>query len=75
MDMSLSKLREIVKDRKPGVLQSMGLQREGHDLTTEQHINKDRTGEGRRGEDPWPVVSVLPRWEAFPSLPVEKDEE
>ena len=23
MDMSLSKLREIVKDRKPGVLQSM----------------------------------------------------
>ena len=61
MDMSLSKLWEIVKDRKPGVLQSMGLQREGHDLTTEQHINKDRTGEGRRGEDPWPVVSVLPR--------------
>ena len=26
MDMSLNKLREIVKDRKPGVLQSMGLQ-------------------------------------------------
>ena len=24
MDLSLSKLREIVKDRKPGVLQSMG---------------------------------------------------
>ena len=24
VDMSLSKLREIVKDRKPGVLQSMG---------------------------------------------------
>ena len=75
MGMSLGKFWEIVKDRKPSVLQSMGLQREGHDLTTEQHINKDRTGEGRRGEDPWPVVSVLPRWEAFPSLPVEKDEE
>ena len=37
MDMSLSKLWEIVKDsRKPGVLQSMGLQRVRHDLATEQ---------------------------------------
>ena len=27
MDMSFSKLQEIVKDREPGVLQSMGLQR------------------------------------------------
>ena len=27
MDMSLSKLRERVKDRKPGMLQSMELQR------------------------------------------------
>ena len=31
MDMSLSKLLETVKDRKPGVLWSMGLQRVGHD--------------------------------------------
>ena len=31
MDMSLSKLWELVKERKPGVLQSMGLQRVGHD--------------------------------------------
>ena len=30
MDMSLSKLQEMVKDRKPGVLQSMGSQRVGH---------------------------------------------
>ena len=29
-DMSLSKLQEMVKDRKPGVLHSMGLQRVGH---------------------------------------------
>ena len=36
MDMSLSKLWEIVKDGKPGVLQSMGSQRIGHDLATEQ---------------------------------------
>jgi len=31
MDMSLSKLREIVKTGKPGVLQSMGSPRVGHD--------------------------------------------
>ena len=30
-DMSLSKLRELVMDRKPGVLQSMGSQSVGHD--------------------------------------------
>ena len=35
-DMSLSKLREIVKDREAGLLQSMGLQRVRHDLVTEQ---------------------------------------
>ena len=35
MDMSLNKLREIVKDRKPGVLQFMGLQRVLHNLVTE----------------------------------------
>ena len=34
--MSLSKLQEIVKDRKPGVLQSMELQRVRQDLATEQ---------------------------------------
>ena len=31
MDMSLSKLRELVMDRKFGMLQSMGLQGVGHD--------------------------------------------
>ena len=31
MDVNLSKLRELVRDRKPGVLQSMGSQRVGHD--------------------------------------------
>ena len=31
MDMNLSKLQEIMKDREPGVLQPMGLQRVGHD--------------------------------------------
>jgi len=36
MDMSLSKLREIVKEEKPGGLQSMGSQRVRHDLATGQ---------------------------------------
>ena len=31
MDMSLSKLWEMVKDREPSVLQSTGLKRVGHD--------------------------------------------
>ena len=37
MDMSLSKLREIPDDRKPGVLQSMGSQRVRHDWGTDQN--------------------------------------
>ena len=35
MDMSLSKLRELVIEGKPGVLRSMGSQRVGHDGATE----------------------------------------
>ena len=35
-DTNLNKLWEIMKDGKPGVLQSMGLQRVRHDLVTEQ---------------------------------------
>ena len=31
MNMSLSKFRELVMDREPGMLQSMGSQRVGHD--------------------------------------------
>ena len=36
MDMNLSKLREIVRTGKSGVLQSMGLQRVRHNWATEQ---------------------------------------
>ena len=35
MDMNLSKLRETVKDWKPGVLPSTGSQRVGRDRVTE----------------------------------------
>ena len=35
VDMNLSKLWEIVKDRKPGMLQFMGSQRVRHNLATE----------------------------------------
>ena len=34
--MTLSRLMETVEARKPGVLQSMGSQRVGHNLATEQ---------------------------------------
>ena len=33
-DINLNKLQEIVKEGKPGVLQSMGLQTVGHNLVT-----------------------------------------
>ena len=39
MDMNLSKFRETVKDGEPGVLWSMGSQRAGHDLVTEQQLS------------------------------------
>ena len=42
IDMSLNKLREMVKDRETGMLQSMGSQRVGYNLVTEQQqlLNK-----------------------------------
>ena len=36
MDMNLSKLQDIVKDREAGMLQSIGWQRVRNDLATEQ---------------------------------------
>ena len=38
MDMSLSKVQEIVKDRKPGILHCMESQRVEHYLVKEQQI-------------------------------------
>ena len=40
MDVSLSKLWEIVHDREAWYVASMGLQRVGRDLGTEQHRPK-----------------------------------
>ena len=37
MDMNLGKLQEMVRAGKPGVLQSMGLQRVRHDFATEMN--------------------------------------
>ena len=39
MDMNLSKLQEMVKDREAGILQLMGSLRMGHGLATEQQKN------------------------------------
>ena len=46
MGMSLSKLWEMVKDREACVLQSMGSQRVGRDLGTEQQQQKTDTKAG-----------------------------
>ena len=46
MDMSLSKLWEIVKDKEAGVLQSLGWQRVKHDLVTEQQQGQELPGDG-----------------------------
>ena len=40
MDMSFSKLQELAMDREPGMLQSMGLQRVGHDSATELNLTE-----------------------------------
>ena len=36
--MALNKLQQMVKRGKDGILQSMGLQRVGHNSVTKQHI-------------------------------------
>ena len=48
MDVSLSKLPELVEDRGAWVLQSRGLQRVGRDLATEQQQSEPNTWEHHR---------------------------
>ena len=45
MDMSLNKLWETVKDRKPGMMQFVGPQSVGHDSATEQQQQSNHRGE------------------------------
>ena len=42
MDMTLSKLWEMVKEGKPGMFQSMGLERVGHNLASEWEQQQSR---------------------------------
>ena len=42
MDMKLSQLWEIAETEEPGVLQSIGSQRVGHDLVTKQQQARKR---------------------------------
>ena len=42
MDMNLSKLQKIVKDREAGCAESMGSQRVRHDLATEQQARSTK---------------------------------
>ena len=69
MDISSSKLQEIVKDsRKPGVLQSTGLQRVRHDLVTEQqqlhstHTQKKNHFRYHQGQGSKVIVCLSEMW-------------
>ena len=53
MDMSLSKLQELVMDRNPGVLQSMGLQRVRHDWATKLNWKQRQS---------YLAMDILPGW-------------
>ena len=59
MDMSLSKLRELVMDRKPGILQYMGLQRVGHNWATELNWNYEKELAFRLWKWKWKLLSCF----------------
>ena len=44
VDMNVSKLREMLRDKKPVILQSMESRRVGHDLATEQQQQQASEG-------------------------------
>ena len=58
MDMSLSKLQEIQRTGKSGVLQSMGSQRVGHDLAIEQQQQKKKKSPNPRKLDKTKISKV-----------------
>ena len=59
MDMSLSKLWEMAKSGKPGVLQSMGSQRVEYDWATEQDIKLMFLNPGYNRH--WDLTSSFPK--------------
>ena len=60
MDMSFSKLWEMVKDGKPGVLQFMGSQRVRHDWATEL---QQRSGKSFLKK--WHLSEICIKWESW----------
>ena len=63
MDLSLSKLWELVMDRRPSVLQFMGLQRVGHNWATELNWTKQKCKQKTWGFLRWETsVFWLLRW-------------
>ena len=76
MDVSLSKLQETVKDREAGMLQSMGLQKVGHNLATEQQQQQQQQElqcERTEVKDASEVLVWTARRTEFPSYWDEKD--
>ena len=63
VDMHLNKLWEMVRTGKLGLLQSMGLQKVGHDLATEQQGHSQR-----EGFTSWPKMFALVPAIMFPFL-------
>ena len=66
MDVSLSKLQELVMDREAGMLQSMGSQRVGHDWVTELSNSSVLHNEDNSYKDidfsPWSLRSSRKNW-------------
>ena len=63
MDMSLSELRELVMEGRPGVLWSMGSQRVGHAGVTE--LNALSKAVSETGENVSSLIITIPQTDAF----------
>ena len=62
MDVILSKLWEIARTGKPGMLQSIGLQRVSHDLVTEQQYTVVSKIEGSDYGTVWETLTMVLEW-------------
>ena len=63
MDMNLSKLQETLKEGKPGMLQSMELQRVGRDLVTKQQQIQISTWKNVLHHFPLEKCKLKSRWD------------